>query len=416
MNSGELTAYLANVIAVAAADRKFNPREDSAVKTVMFELGAREEHLRNAARIVKAASFEAVPVGRLSDQIRNLEDMVFVSLSDREIDPAERPIVQAFAKKLKLNQHQLAAVFNSAKGRGHELETQTQIPKIPPVRPRKAPEPIVEPPKQVVAPDTKTAPAPAAPKGITIEFAESLAASFNKAVELAASAGNYQKRTRKGTQWHIVSWRPRQVAPAVDMARTLADIGSKRVILNGEEKPWNDVFGFIECMTRRDRAFSKTEYCFGMDEFRPNIWGCKQLGMDWTEWGEWLCYGHFSAEDTFVFDKNRIRLELESKLAGTRLCPHLKLQFIKAALSLMPAEAKLAAKGPWRYKECADNAPGAVKVTIEDDLTSITGDKRQAFVSGVAPRDRKIAGQIIQQALKKLSVDAKEYKDLVSRF
>jgi len=188
------------------------------------------------------------------------------------------------------------------------------------------------------------------------------------------------------------------------------------VLLNGEEKPWNDVFGFVECMNRRDRAFSKLEFCFGMDEFKPNIWGCKQLGMDWTEWGDWFSFGHFSAENTFVFDKNRIRLELESKLASARLCPHLKLKFVKAVLSLMPAEAKLTPKGPWKYKECADDAPGAAKVMIEDDLTSITGDKRQGFVSGVIPRDRKLAGKIIQQALKKLSVNAKEYRDLVSRF
>ena len=96
MTKEEMVLYLANIVLVSSVDGVFNPEEAKAIETIRREIGASENGLKKALSIVGQGEHQITPVGRISDKVRNLEDMVFVSLSDGEFSKSEKPEVLSF--------------------------------------------------------------------------------------------------------------------------------------------------------------------------------------------------------------------------------------------------------------------------------------------------------------------------------
>jgi hypothetical protein len=109
--------YLANVAFIAAADGKIKPSEAKAIESIRKEIGATESDLRTALTRVAQGSHTLFPVGRLSDKIRNLEDMVFVSLKDDEFVDSEKTELLLFAKSIQITQDQLRGLLSESKAR-----------------------------------------------------------------------------------------------------------------------------------------------------------------------------------------------------------------------------------------------------------------------------------------------------------
>ncbi len=128
MNGEDRVLYLANVILISAADGVLSDDEGQAIEKIRQEIGAEEEQLKQALEAVAQGRHTVKPVGRFSDRVRNLEDMVFVSLADGEMSQAEKPELLSFAKQIKVTQAQIADILAQAKAR---CETSKKGPACP---------------------------------------------------------------------------------------------------------------------------------------------------------------------------------------------------------------------------------------------------------------------------------------------
>ena len=117
MVKDQRVVYLANVAFIAAADGKIRPSEAKAIEGIRKEIGATESDLRDALTRVAQGNHTLFPVGRFSDKIRNLEDMIFVSLKDDAFDESEKSDVLFFAKSIAVSQDQLSGILSESKVR-----------------------------------------------------------------------------------------------------------------------------------------------------------------------------------------------------------------------------------------------------------------------------------------------------------
>ncbi len=107
--------YLANVIKLAQTDGKMNPKAQLALKEICKRLKVDKEILKKAARAVSAGGYMLMPVGRFSDKVQNLEDMLFVALVDGEFSEAERGEIQAFVDKVHIAEEQVQIILTETK-------------------------------------------------------------------------------------------------------------------------------------------------------------------------------------------------------------------------------------------------------------------------------------------------------------
>jgi len=117
MTREEKIGYLANVALISAVDGVLHPSEATAIEAVRQEMGIGENEMQAALQAVSRGDHVLKPVGRYSDKVRNLEDMMRVSLVDGELAPSEKPEIVAFAKKINLTQDQLTEILSEARPR-----------------------------------------------------------------------------------------------------------------------------------------------------------------------------------------------------------------------------------------------------------------------------------------------------------
>ena len=128
MTNEEKVIYLSNIALISAVDGQVTRVEAKAIESICHDIGATEADLHKALNTVSQGNHKITPVGRFSDRVRNLEDMIWVSLSDGEFNKAEKPEVVAFAKSIKITQDQLTEILSESKRR---LKTQGSSIKCP---------------------------------------------------------------------------------------------------------------------------------------------------------------------------------------------------------------------------------------------------------------------------------------------
>ncbi len=93
----------------------------------MFEAIAREigaGYLERKQGIARAGE-DGMPIRlelRWSDQVRNLEDMLFVGYCDGSLDPTEKQVIIRYAQFLDISQSQLSFIREDAKRRFAEFK------------------------------------------------------------------------------------------------------------------------------------------------------------------------------------------------------------------------------------------------------------------------------------------------------
>jgi len=110
-----LVYYLANIIKVAQTEGKMNAMAQGALKAVCKRLQVDKKALKEAARMVAGGGYGLMPVGRFSDKVMNLEDMLFVALVDGEFSEAEREEVQGFMDKIQVTEEQVQMILTETK-------------------------------------------------------------------------------------------------------------------------------------------------------------------------------------------------------------------------------------------------------------------------------------------------------------
>ena len=107
LNEQEKTSYLANVLRVAFADKTLSARETAALEEIRKGIDAKKTQLTAAQKAVEASSNVFIKVGSFADQVRNLEDMLFVSLTDTDLNDCESQLVKEFCSLIGVYQEQL---------------------------------------------------------------------------------------------------------------------------------------------------------------------------------------------------------------------------------------------------------------------------------------------------------------------
>ena len=106
MKREETVGYLANVYAVVAADGVIDHVEERVFEEIAREIGAGYFERKQA---IEKAGTDDLPVRlelRWSDQIRNLEDMLFVGYCDGTLDPTEKKVIVEYANFLAISRAQ----------------------------------------------------------------------------------------------------------------------------------------------------------------------------------------------------------------------------------------------------------------------------------------------------------------------
>ena len=413
MEEHEIIQYLANVLVVARADGSFGAREDAAIETIRLAIKAKKSELNKAGRLAESDDFIFVPTSRYSERIRNIEDMIFVALLDGELANEEKQIITSFAKKAGCNQEQINQILQETKSRIRNDQNEIPCPSC----------------KAEVLPTAKFCPSCGVPlaeaiqaaavqvefdypsKGISIEFAESTSASFGEALKVAKGAPDFQKCKRERKTWFLATWDQSQVTEAAVLASHLKGIRNRKAFVDGESKGWDEVFGFLWCYKQRQEAYRPELYCFGMDEKRLNICGCKQANMEWSDWADWFSHGHFRKKDVFVFDKARIWHEIQTSLHKFKFCPCLRPKLVEQVIALLPAEVSVSSRSGWKYKESYEQTPTSIKVVVKEkeDGYSYTNEFHS---DGVQPISHTVANQILTKAFKAFGVVDVKVKEL----
>jgi Zn finger protein HypA/HybF involved in hydrogenase expression len=414
MDKKEIIQYLANVVSISRVDGKLSSREEEAIECVRQEVKATKTDLNKAIKSVEQGDHVITPVGRLAEKIRNLEDMIFISISDGELAQAEKAEILSFAKSIKVTQEQITEIMSEAKLR---IKFQSATIKCDSCNKEASSEAKFCPhcgsnihPTQVVTEKKLDFEIP--DSGISIEFADSTSASFDTALDVAKSAPTYQECKRSNKKWYCATWPTDQMLEIVKLADQLMGLRNRKVYFDGKELPWGDVFGFVYCMKDRQQAYRPTDYCFGLDEKQLNIWGCRQADMDWSDWSDWFSYGSFENESDFIFDKQRIRHELGKNLNYSRFCPFFRPKFVEAVFNLLPDKVKVTEDGPWKYKQSYHDTPGSRKIIVKEEYDGFSS-AREMFVDGVCPRGFGEAKKILQTAASKFGITQLNLKSLV---
>ncbi len=107
--------YLANIIKISQMDGKMHPKEQIALGKVLERLQVDQDVMEAALKEVASGRYLIMPVGRFSDKIRNLEDMLYVALVDGELCSTEKDEMLAFVKKIGLTGEQVKTILTETK-------------------------------------------------------------------------------------------------------------------------------------------------------------------------------------------------------------------------------------------------------------------------------------------------------------
>lgn len=115
INPDLVVFYLANIIKMSQTDGKMNSKAQMALKEVCKRFQVDKKTLKAAAGAVSGGGHVLMPVGRFSDKVHNLEDMLFVALVDGEFSDAERTEIQGFVEKIHVTEEQVQTILTETK-------------------------------------------------------------------------------------------------------------------------------------------------------------------------------------------------------------------------------------------------------------------------------------------------------------
>jgi len=117
MTQNEQIQYLANIYYLARADAQFEVEEDYLLQDIAKGIGAGYLETRKALDMSMADGFKIKFPARLSERIRNLEDMLLVAYYDKKLHEMEKKIILTYAKHLDISKEQFETIQNETKKR-----------------------------------------------------------------------------------------------------------------------------------------------------------------------------------------------------------------------------------------------------------------------------------------------------------
>lgn len=406
MDRALIPQYVANVLAVARSNSVIGDSQRTSVDDICSEIGGKKTDMKAAEKLAESSDFTPKPVGRFSDKIRNIEDMLYVALVDGDLEENEIDAIIPFIKQVGLSQDIVDTMLADGQTRVDARKTTTVCPSCGATAGGDA--------KFCPECGTSIVASTSAEKlvqvefnypqcGISIEFAESSSANFGAALEIAKNAPDFQICEKSRKQWYLATWPQEEITDVLSLIEALKGLRNRKAYVDGEVVQWDEIFGFSWCFRQRQQAYRPGEYCFGIDDDRLNIWGCRQAHMDWTSWADWLGHGKFKSKDVFIFDKDRIRHELETNLYRVRFCPCLRTDLVSTVLELLPDQVRVGEGTGWTYKKEYEQGPVSIKI-VQKQVQDGFVYKDEFWANGVSPIGISVAAEILKKAFQKCGV------------
>ena len=148
-----------------------------------------------------------------------------------------------------------------------------------------------------------------------------------------------------------VSYASEDFVEAIPLVEQLKGWRKRAVYVDGEQLPWDAVFGFLWCYNRRLGSYEPERYCFGAEgEWQANLWGCIQAEMPFRAGAAWLTWGRWLTEDgDWQFDRERILHGLRRQLHRYRFWPLLEMPFVENVVSALPTVVKPKRDRGWTF-------------------------------------------------------------------
>lgn len=104
MDRSLIPRYVANVLAVARSNNVIGDSQRTCVDGICSDIGGKKTDMKAAEKLAESAEFRPKPVGRFSDKIRNIEDMLYVALVDGDLEESEIDVIIPFISHVGLSQ------------------------------------------------------------------------------------------------------------------------------------------------------------------------------------------------------------------------------------------------------------------------------------------------------------------------
>ena len=104
--------YLANILRVAMADKSLSAREASAIDEIRKNIDAKKIILTQSQKAVESGSYSFIKIGSFADQVRNLEDMLYVALTDADLSEMESNLINEFNNSVGLTREQYEKIHS----------------------------------------------------------------------------------------------------------------------------------------------------------------------------------------------------------------------------------------------------------------------------------------------------------------
>jgi len=408
--------FLANIALVAHADGTLSANELGQLEAIRKEYGIKKGDFQSAIKLVEGGNHKLMPIGSFADQVKNLELILRVALADNDLDTRETELIKTFCNSIGIHQEQLDKLIKEV------LASLKKVGKICPSCGAENSDESLFCAKCGTGLDASGKDIQVRfdiPKnGIAIEFAESTAASFPKAFELANKTPGFQKCQKGKKTWYLAVFPTSNLTDVLPLAEALSGIRNRILYMDGEEKQWDDVFGFTWCTSQRSTAYRPVEYCFGKDENRLNPWGCKQARMEWTDWADWFCYGRWEKvgivgqKFQWQFDKDRIKHELATRLFRFRFCPFLNKNLSELVLKYLPDKIVIGSDPNWGFHENYSEVPGAIKIVQKENKSGFS-ISNEFWADGVKPKGLVVLGDILIKAFNELRMETDSIRALL---
>lgn len=198
---------------------------------------------------------------------------------------------------------------------------------------------------------------------VEISFGHSSSQNLNRAIDICQNIPSFViSGEGKQVQYKVIL--PiTEVELVIKIFDLVGSWKSSQMLINGHSATKKDLTYYgVGCYRNRQKAYKPEQYCFGNREYDANIWGCKKLGLPICEWGGgWLDYGKFDNSGVWLFDKNKIKHELELALKDNELCPALDRTNILKTLEELPNSINPKTDPNWEYRTDYDEVRGEYK-------------------------------------------------------
>lgn len=152
-----------------------------------------------------------------------------------------------------------------------------------------------------------------------------------------------------------------------------------------------------ECSALRAGAPCGDSYCHFGRVATANVFGCGELGLEWSGLAGWFAFGAFDERGAFRFDRARILAELARREEAASACPHYDPALARAAVAALPEAVKPGETDGWEYRRTFVARPGVFEHTETVKIGSIE-EERRLFADGIAPVSLAPAQAVVDAA------------------